>query len=199
MKSPPARARSLLAAAALAVAAYAVSTDDPTGPMLALVIGGAGVLLTSRLIGVAIPRLLIGLATLAVLLVTLARAASDGLDIHDFAQFVTWMMVIKVFDRRHPGDDAQLLSFSIFLAVASMLLSNGLVVALLSLLYLPCVAYAAMHLQLRLSHAKAQKLARRKAAEPARVPAIRTAAGVATGTALARTSLFALGMGFLFA
>ncbi len=199
MKPSPVRARSLLAAAALAIIAYAASTHDPANPLLALVIGGIGVLLTSRPLNITIPRLLIGLATLAILLVTLARAATDGLDIHDFAQFVTWMIAVKVFDRRKPGDDAQLLAFSVFLAVASMLLSNGLAVGMLTLVYLPFVAYASMHLQLRVSHDKAQKLARRKVAEPRRVPDIRPAAGASAGLALARTSFFALILGFLFA
>lgn len=199
MRAAPARARCLLAAAALAVVAYTASTPEPVNPLLALVVGGLGVLVTSRMVGLSVPRPVSGLATLAVLLVTVVRAAPDGLDVHDFAQLVVWMMVVKVFDRRDPGDDAQLLAFSVFLAVASMLLSNGLAVGLLTLVYLPFVGYAAMHLQLRVSHDKAQRLARRKAAEPLGVPAVRAAAGASAGLSLVRTSLVALLLGFAFA
>ncbi len=199
MKPHPVRARCLLVAAALAIVAYAASTTDPAMPLLALVVGGLGVLLTSHLVEVAIPRLLVGFATLVLLLITLARAVPGGFDIHDFAQFVTWMIVVKVFDRRKPGDDAQLLAFSVFLAVASMLLSNGIVVAFLTLVYLPFVAHAAMHLQLRVSHYNAQQLARRRVIDPLRVPDIRAASGVDTGLALARTSFIALLLGIVLA
>jgi hypothetical protein len=197
--APPARARSLLTAAALAIIAYAASAAEPAWSLLALACSALAVLVTSPLVGITVPRAVTGLATLGVLLLTLSRAADNGLDVHDFAGFVVWMIVVKCFDRRTAGDDAQLLAFAIFLAVASMLLSNGLVVAMLTLVFLPFVAYAAMHLQLRVSRDRAQRLARHKAADPARVPGIRPASGPATGAALARTSVIALGVGFMFA
>lgn len=193
------RARSLLAAAALAIIAYAASTPEPLWPLTALALSMVGLIITSPIVGVVLPRIATGLATLGVLLFTLARAAENGLEVHDFAEFVVWMMAVKSFDRRHSGDDAQLLAFAIFLAVASMLLSNGLVVAMLTLIFLPFVAYASMHLQLRVSRDRAQRLARRKVAQPELVPAIRPASGAATGASLIRASAFALAMGFFFA
>lgn len=194
-----ARARCLLTGAALAIIAYAASAPDPAWPLLALLLLGIGVLVTSPAVGIVVPRLVAGAATLGVMLLTLVHAAGDWLDVNDFASFVVWMMVVKAFDRRHAGDDAQLLAFSIFLAVASMLLSNGLVVAMLTLVFLPFVAYAAMHLQLRISYDRAQRLARRRAAAPERVGPIRPAAGPAAGVSLTRTSAVALALGLLFA
>ena len=199
MRPAPARARTLLAAAALAIIAYAASTSSPAGPLLALMLCGVGVLVTSRWVGLAVPRLVVGVATLGVVLSTVQRAIDDGLSVHDFSYFVVWMIVIKSFDRRQPGDDAQLLAYSVFLAVASMLLSNGLVVAMLTLVYLPFVAHAAMHLQLRMSLDKAQRFARRRVEDPARVPSVRSAAGASAGRALGRTSAVALLLGFAIA
>ncbi|MBK7406091.1 MAG: DUF3488 domain-containing protein [Phycisphaerales bacterium] len=199
MSSGAPRARCLLGAAAIAVLAYATTSRDAASPLLALLVGALGVVLTSGRIGLVVPRWVAALATVAVLLRTGEQAIAEGLSVHDFAEFMTWMMVVKAFDRRHAGDDAQLLALSIFLCVASMLLSNGLAIATLSLLYVPLLAYAAMQLQLRLSHHRAIRAARRGLAEGASAPRVRVASSPASARRLALSSLVALCLGLLFA
>lgn len=190
--------RILLLACALAGLAYASAAPAPEHILLALFAGAVGVVLTGPLVGLRLPRWATGLAAVAVLLRTGELALRDGLDIHDFAEFVAWMMAVKVFDRRSAGDEAQLLSLSVFLCVASMLVSNALAVAILSFLYLPCVAYAAMQVQLLTSLERAQRLAS-KGADAAEPPKVTAAAGAGAVRALGRTLALGLVAGFLIA
>lgn len=196
---PPGRARALMVCAFTALVAYAVSSPEPAGQAAAILIGALALPLTSPLVGLRIPRWVAGLGTLAVLLYTLNRALSGGLGVHDFAAFVTWMIVVKLFDRRRPGDDAQLLAYTVFLALAAVIVSNGLLVAVLTVVFLPLLVFAAMHLQLRLAAARADALAHRAPAEIGLPPAVRPAAGAGAGASLVRTSFVAVCVGILVA
>lgn len=199
MSERPARARCLLAASAVAVIAHATASTAPVTALLALLLGAVAVVLTTSRVGLVVPRWLSGVVTVGVLAWTAQRALADGLGVHDFAEFVTWMMVVKAFDRRTANDDAQLLALSVFLCVASMLLSNGLAIATLTLAYMPCLAYGAMQLQLRLGHERAMRLARRGLAPQAVAPVVRAAAGPAASRRLTQSSVVALGLGCVFA
>ncbi len=192
------RARLLLIACACAVLAYASASPAPGSVLLALLVGLVGVGLTGPRVGLVVPRWIIALVTVVVLVRTLTLALENGLDVHDFAEFVAWMMAVKVFDRRTPSDDAQLLALSVFLCVAAMLVSNALAVAVLSFIYLPCIAYAAMLVQLRTSLERAQRLAARGSGR-ADVPEVRPAGSVGSAAAMFRTSAVGLLLGFVIA
>ncbi len=193
------RAWALLACCAISLVAYAAASPTPEVQALAVLLGAVGLVVTSPLIGLRFPRWVTGLATLAVLLSTLNRTLAEGLGVHQFAAFVTWMIVVKLFDRRHPGDDAQLLAYSIFLALAAVIISNGLLVGVLTIGYLPLLAYAAMYLQLQLALGKAERLAGKGVpGEYGRTP-VRAVAGAGVGGSLRRTSVAAIGMGLVVA
>lgn len=193
------RARALLACCAISLVAYAAASPSPEVQALAILLGAAGLIVTSSLVGLRLPRWLAGLATLGVLLYTLNRTIAEGLGVHQFAAFVTWMIVVKLFDRRHPGDDAQLLAYSIFLALAAVIVSNGLLVGVLTIGYLPLLVYAAMYLQMQLALGKAERLAGRAVPVEHVRPAVRAVAGAGVGGALRRTSVLAIVLGLMVA
>ncbi|HZW11460.1 MAG TPA: DUF3488 and transglutaminase-like domain-containing protein [Phycisphaerales bacterium] len=199
MSATTAPRKTLLLAAVCAVIAYAAVSPAPASMLAALVVGSVGIVLGARSRAAAVPRWLVALATIAVLLRTMNLALGDGLDIHDFAEFVAWMMVVKAFDQRSASDDAQLLALSVFLCVASMLVSNGLAVAVLSFVYLPLVAHAAMHAQLRVSLERAERLASRGPAGDFGPLRIRPGAGPRASAELRRMAVAGLGLGFLVA
>ena len=187
---------SLAATSCCAVLAYAAATPDPTEPFLAMVLGAIGIALSWRFPKSLLPGWAAGLLAAVVLLRTADSALSDGLGVSDFASLVLWLLVIKLFDRRTGVDAAQALALSVFLCVASMLLNNGVTVALISFLYLPCLAYSAMRVQLDLQAARATRLAGRGAGEPV---SVRAAASPGARTALLRTSFYAVSGGMLVA
>ncbi|MDQ7013203.1 MAG: DUF3488 and transglutaminase-like domain-containing protein [Planctomycetota bacterium] len=199
MNSRAGRARALLACCAISLIAYAAASPTPEMQALAILLGAVGLVVSSPLIGLRLPRWVAGLATLAVLLYTLNRTLAEGLGVHQFAAFVTWMIVVKLFDRRHPGDDAQLLAYSIFLALAAVIVSNGLLVGVLTISYLPLLAYAAMYLQLQLALSKAERLAGKGVPRAHGRPPVRAVAGAGVGGSLRRTSLFAIALGLVVA
>lgn len=193
------RARALVACCFLSLTAYATAAEDPAFQAMTLLAGGAALVVTSRAVGVRLPRWLIGLATLAVLGLTLMRTLSDGLGVHDFAVFLSLMIVVKLADRRGPGDDAQLLVYSVFLALASLVASNGLLVGAMTVVYLPLLVFSAMHLQLRLSISRARALASRGRGAVGVEPRVRAAAGSGSGVSLMRTAMVSIVVGLLFA
>lgn len=195
MSAGAGRARVLLACCAVSIVAYAVASPAPAVQALALLLGGVGLVVGSPLVGVSLPRWLVGLATLGVLLYTLNRTMAEGLGVGQFAEFVTWMIVVKLFDRRRAGDDAQLLAYSVFLALAAVIVSNGLLVGVLTIGYLPLLAFAAMQLQLRLALQKAERLAAVGVVGRQASPRVRAVAGVGAVRALRRTSFSAIVLG----
>lgn len=199
MTARTARARVLLVCCAISLMAYAAASPTPGVQALAILLGAIGLLLTSPWIGLRFPRWVPGLAILGVLFYTLNTTLGRGLGVDQFAMFVTWMIVVKLFDRRHAGDDAQLLAYSIFLALAAVIVSNGLLVGVLTILYLPLLAYAAMHLQLRLGLSKAERLAGKGVPNGMAHGGIRAVAGAGAGISLRRTSLLAILMGLVVA
>lgn len=189
----------IVAVAGWSVLAYAAAAPEPAEAMLALVATVLGAVLSSRRVGIHIPRWGAGALAVLVLLRTINGAFLDGLDVLDFARLVLWLLVIKMFDRRHGVDDAQAIALTVFLCVASVLLSNGVTVALISFAYLPCLSYAAMRVQLGLQAERADRLAGRHLDGDRAVPPIRPASSAGTRRSLLRTSLAAVGGGFLMA
>jgi len=94
-----------------------------------------------------LPRWAVNLLVFA----AIARAAflllapsPDMLLVSNLAQFLVFVQLIKLFDRRHPRDDAQLLSLSAFIAIGTVLTSNQLIPGIFLLAYVPVVVIAAM-------------------------------------------------------
>lgn len=108
----------------------------------------------------ALPRWLINLLMIAAIIdaslkVLSARSYSAGWAgsasapiVSTLSEFLIYILLAKLFDRRTARDEAHVLSLGIFVVVGAVLTSNSLIVGLLVLLFAPCVVCAAMLLQL---------------------------------------------------
>ncbi len=199
MNHLPGRSRSLLWATLFAMLAYSSAAPDPTELFVALVFSLLGWVLGSSRIGFRLPRWLVGIGVLILIGRSVSYAMLYGLDIHHFASMILWIMTLKFYDRKNANDDAQILSLSIFLCVASVLLSNGVAVAILSFFYLPCLAYAAMQLQLAMNHLRAQQLARKGLSKTDPPVVVQAVAGLHVARHSLWTTVGALTGGLLFA
>lgn len=74
----------------------------------------------------------------------LIAPSQDVLLVSNLAQFLVFVQLIKLFDRRLPRDDAQLLSLSAFIAIGTVLTSNALLPGLLLIAYVAVTILAAM-------------------------------------------------------
>lgn len=64
------------------------------------------------------------------------------------SQFLIFILLIKLFDRRTPRDEAHVLSLATFVVVGAVLTGNDLLVGVFVLAFAPCVICSAMLLQL---------------------------------------------------
>jgi transglutaminase-like putative cysteine protease len=107
----------------------------------------------------ALPRWVVNLLMLAAIIdatlkVLSSRTTSYWLGssnapiVSTLSQFLLYILLAKLFDRRTPRDEAHLLSLSIFVVVGAVLTSNTLVVGVLILLFAPCIICTAMLHQL---------------------------------------------------
>lgn len=101
---------------------------------------------------VALPRTLINLLVLLAI-VNAAVRASRGLVgqaiVSDLGEFLVYVQLLKLFDRRLPRDESQLLTLSIFVVIAAVLTSNTLPVGACLLLYTPLATVSVMLYQIR--------------------------------------------------
>lgn len=108
---------------------------------------------------VTLPRWVVNVIMLAAIVnathhVLVARGASYWVPggntaiVSTLSQFLVYILLIKLYDRRHPRDEAHILSLSIFIVVGAVLTSNMLIVGFFLLLFAPCVICASMLLQL---------------------------------------------------
>lgn len=72
------------------------------------------------------------------------------------AQFLVYIQLIKLLDRRSPRDDGHLLGLSVFIVIGAILTSNQLWVGALLLLYTPLAITSAMMLQVLGGHRRAE-------------------------------------------
>lgn len=144
---------------ALGVMVFLTADDRPILLLIALPALMTGYL-TSRhqraLRPLTLPRLLINLAVMCVIVHAALRAGAAKTEdiVSILGQFLTFVQLIKLFDRRTPRDEAQILSLSVFLIIAAILTSNSLLVGVLLLLYAPVCICAAMLWQLRAGSAE---------------------------------------------
>ncbi len=112
----------------------------------------------------ALPRYLINLLVIAAILHAATSTMRPGVSVvSNLAEFLIYIQLIKLYDRRTPRDDGHALALSVFIVIGAILTSNGLGVGLLLLVYTPLAISAAMLLQLHGGHRAA--LATRPAGE----------------------------------
>ncbi len=99
-----------------------------------------------------LPRLVVNALVLCVIAYAVLRSTGPRGDepiVSTLGQFLVMLTLIKLFDRRAERDDAQLLALAVFVAIASVLTSNDLLVGLALLGVLPAAIAAAMLWQVR--------------------------------------------------
>ncbi|MBC7771812.1 MAG: DUF3488 domain-containing protein [Pyrinomonadaceae bacterium] len=72
------------------------------------------------------------------------------------AQFLVYIQLMKLLDRRTPRDDGHLLGLSVFIVIGAILTSNELWVGALLLIYTPLAITSAMMLQVLGGHRRAE-------------------------------------------
>lgn len=154
MKPAHARLNALVCLAELlSVSAFAIADEKPllvaaSVPIVLLAwLSSRGARLTRPM---ALPKVVSSLLVLlAVVNATLQASAQTEPFVSLLGQFLAIVTWIKLFDRRLPRDDAQLLTLTIFLAIAGLLTSNSLGMGVVLALYTPVTIAAAMLWQLR--------------------------------------------------
>ncbi len=97
----------------------------------------------------ALPRwLLNGLVLLATGQVVLAVLSSRQEVVSELTEFIIWVMVIKLLDRRVLRDEGQLVGLSIFGVVGAVLTSNSLPLGVTVLIYTPLAVLSTVMMQL---------------------------------------------------
>lgn len=105
------------------------------------------------------------------------------------AQFLVYIQLVKLLDRRTPRDDGHLLGLSVFIVIGAILTSNQLWVGALLLIYTPLVIASAMMLQVLGGHRRADwVLQAGPAGRPvmARRPGAQSVSGLVAGRTLRR-------------
>jgi protein-glutamine gamma-glutamyltransferase len=141
-----------LSLAVLGVIAYATAAQQSATGAPGLLVWALPALCTGWYLSVARSFALPRAAVNALLTGALGYAALrtlSGIDVSTVAELVIFLLVIKVGDRRSPRDDGQIISLSIFLAIAAMLTGNSLLVGVLLLAFLPLLVGTVMLFQLQ--------------------------------------------------
>lgn len=129
--------------ALLAILCYAIADGRPVFGAAMITVGLIGIWLTESKTRRPLPRVVI-LTLVAIALANAAWAATSGsLTVSAFSEFVTYLQVIKLFDRRRARDFAQLLALAVFQVIGAILTSNSLAVGAIMLVFVPSIAVCA--------------------------------------------------------
>lgn len=150
--------RCLFATVIVAVSAYAyaeqsVSVFSQSGgggfTLLALPVIALGWWLTEGRAQFRWPTWMTYLAVAAIVIRGVMRALSEGVDIAVFCEFLTLVLVYKVWDHHRTRDQGQILTLCAFLAIGAILTGTSLVLGLLLMLLVPLLLASVMMFQLR--------------------------------------------------
>ena len=98
-----------------------------------------------------LPRAAINVLVFAASVNAAMRASGNNVNeefVSTLGQFLVFIVVIKLLDRRGARDDAQLMTLTIFIAVAAVLTAGSLPVGLLLIAYVPMVVATSMMWQI---------------------------------------------------
>ncbi|HMN39545.1 MAG TPA: DUF3488 and transglutaminase-like domain-containing protein [Phycisphaerales bacterium] len=139
---------------AIAGLAFAAADDRPLLAVILSIAVGVCWLVARRRVDhpPALPRAAINaLVLVAILNAALKTGAGPTGDsvVSTLGQFLVFITLIKLLDRRAARDDAQVITLAIFVAIAAMLTSADLLVGLLLIVFVPVSVGTAMLWQLR--------------------------------------------------
>lgn len=106
----------------------------------------------------AMPRALVNLLVLGAIINAAFRASSATVGqpiVSHLGEFLVYVQLLKLFDRRNSRDESQLLTLSIFVVIAAMLTSNTFPVGVCLIVYTPLMVATAMLYQLRAGQLRA--------------------------------------------
>lgn len=101
---------------------------------------------------VCLPRTVVNLLVLGAIVNAALHASRAHVGqpiVSHLGEFLVYVQLLKLFDRRTARDESQLLTLSVFVVIAAMLTSNTLPVGVCLFLYTPAAIMAAMLYQLR--------------------------------------------------
>lgn len=119
---------------------------------------------------VCLPRTVVNLLVLGAIVnaaLHASRAQVGQPIVSHLGEFLVYVQLLKLFDRRTARDESQLLTLSVFVVIAAMLTSNTLPVGICLFLYTPLAICAAMLYQMR---AGQRRVAARPTSAAALVP-----------------------------
>ncbi len=141
--------RCLFLTVGLGMLLFAIADGDVALFFGALPVWAASWFITQGPNGKPLPRLMIGALVVAATAYTALTVLED---LEEFvpavSRYLVWLVLIKLFDRVQPRDQAQLLVMSLFLVIGACLTSNSLGLGIALALYLPLFAWTAMLYQL---------------------------------------------------
>jgi len=148
MRTDPVFGRLLFAAAVAGALLYCIAAQN--GALaLGVVVTAAGAAVFSRFgAAPAAPRTIINLMLMFALGWAVRGTFDERVDVDDFCEFITLLMLVKLFDLRSARDHAQLISLSVFLAIGAMLTSNAFVLGLGAIAFAPLLVVATMRHQM---------------------------------------------------
>ncbi|MCC6675564.1 MAG: DUF3488 domain-containing protein [Phycisphaerales bacterium] len=142
----------LLSVLAYAYAEYSVAaySDSPLGLAgLAIPAIALGWWLTEGRVRLTWPGWLTYIAVAAIITRGVTRAIDQGVDIAVFCEFLTLILVYKVWDHRHSRDHGQILTLCAFLAIGSILTGTSLLLGLMLAALVPLLLASVMMYQVR--------------------------------------------------
>jgi protein-glutamine gamma-glutamyltransferase len=140
--------------AVLGILSYASAAQQTSAGIPLLLVWALPALCTGWYLSAArsfvLPRAAVNaLLTGALAYAALQLYAQRSIDVGRIAELVIFLLIIKVGDRRSARDDSQLISLSVFLAIAAMLTGNSLTVGIELALLLPLLIATVMLFQLQ--------------------------------------------------
>ncbi len=150
----------------LSMLLYGVADDAPGTALAGWVVAIGAWTVTQQRAGKGMPRALAGGLILLLLIATVFRAMTAEVDVTLFCQFLIGVQLVKLLDREKARDIAQLLVLAVFLAIGATLLSPGLWVGVLALVFVPLMVLAVLQFQVYRSREEAAEAAERAGVRP---------------------------------
>ncbi len=136
--------------AILAALTYCVADDQRVGLAILVIVGGGAAATMIRRDGLRhMPRIAINLLLIAALGNVILRVFEAGAtpNVTDMTDFLIYIMLIKLFDRGRPRDEAQLLGLSVFIVIGSVLTGQSLGLGALLMVFTPLALISAVSYQ----------------------------------------------------
>ncbi|MCB9846778.1 MAG: DUF3488 domain-containing protein [Phycisphaeraceae bacterium] len=126
----------------IGVQVYCIAEANVTLSMLAAPVWLLAWPVSMSVKGRPLPKLVLGLIALGLTIRVLAAAIVSPEDfVAAVSRYIVWLQLLKLFDRREPGDVAQAMALSVFLVLGSCLTSNSMWLGVGLLVYTPAALW----------------------------------------------------------